>query len=190
LVLLFAALGTIPILAAVPAVIEIDLVNNILAKLGKDSTLTGRTFIWSIGWQLFEWKPIFGIGFDAFWHAGIFEETRRIYEALGEGINGFHNTFLEVLVSIGLVGGAVYVMTLIVVMVRLTHWFFVSRTIETMGAVFIVSLMIVISFVDVIGFRNHDLSHILMVTFFVIAQKENGWRRKREEMDPGFWTGV
>ena len=172
LVVIFAAVGAVLFLTAVFSVTDVDLIGKILDKLGKDSTLTGRTYLWSVGLKIFEWKPLFGIGFDAFWHAGIFAEARHIFATYGQAINGFHNTYIEVLVSLGLFGAAIFIVTMVAVLYRLSAWLISTRSIESLGALFFASIVMVMSLVEIIGFRNHDVSHILLVTFFVLAHRK------------------
>jgi O-antigen ligase len=161
-------------------VIDVDLVNKLLEKLGKDSTLTGRTFIWSVGWKIFEWKPILGVGFDAFWDAGTFDDVRRIYLALGDTINGFHNAFIEVLVSLGLVGEAAFVITIVTVFYRVVTWFLFSRSVESLSALYVVSIILITSFLEIVGFRNHDINHIMLVAMYVLSLRYHKKRRDKK----------
>ncbi len=169
LVVVLSAVGALLLGLGVTAVVDIDLVNKVLAKLGKDSTLTGRTYIWSVGWQMVQWKPILGLGFDAFWFGDTFDEPALIAEAYGEAINGFHNAFLEVLVSLGIVGEIAFIATLLAVLFRVFRWLFAERSVESLGAAYILTIMFIMSFVEIIGFRNHDINHILMVMFYAMA---------------------
>jgi len=169
LIVILSGGGVLLFALAVLLVVDLDLVNHLLGKLGKDSTLTGRTFIWSVGWQMFEWKPILGVGYDAFWHAGTFDDVRRIYLAYGDTINGFHNAFIEVLVSLGLVGEAAFVITFLVVIYKVSSWFFQSRSIESLSALYVIGIIFITSFLEIIGFRNHDMNHIMLVALYVAA---------------------
>jgi len=180
LIVVLGSVGMALFAFAILLVVDIDLVDQLLGKLGKDSTLTGRTFIWSVGWQMFEWKPILGVGFDAFWHAGTFDDVRRIYLAYGEKINGFHNAFIEVLVSLGLVGEAAFVITLLVVLFKVSSWFFLSRSIESLSALFVISIILLTSFLEIIGFRNHDINHIMLVTLYVASL---GYHKRLKEKE-------
>jgi len=182
LIVVLGGVGIVLLALALFLVVDIDLVDKLLGKLGKDSTLTGRTFIWSIGWKMFEWKPILGVGFDAFWHAGIFDDARQIYLAFGESINGFHNAFIEVLVSLGLVGEAAFVITLLAVLYRVSSWFFLSRSIESLCALFVIGIILLTSFLEIIGFRNHDINHIMMVALYVASLSYHK-RRKETEIE-------
>ena len=58
--IVFALLGWIVVLAIVfiSFAADIDFVDDGLETLGKDSTLTGRTYLWSIGWHIFLDHPL------------------------------------------------------------------------------------------------------------------------------------
>ena len=80
----------------------------LLAAFGKDSTLTGRTYLWSQGWAAASQAPFFGVGYQAYWVQG-FSEAERLWEEFYIGSRSgfhFHNTFIEVGVELGLVGVA------------------------------------------------------------------------------------
>jgi O-antigen ligase len=177
LMIILGGLGAVLLAIAMLLVVEIDLVDELLGKLGKDSTLTGRTFIWSVAREVHESYPILGVGFDSFWFAGTFDDTRRIYLAYGEGINGFHNTFLEVLVSLGLVGEAAFIITMLVVLYKISTWFIFSRSIESLSALYVVGIVSITSFMEIVGFRNHDINHIMLVTLYVLSLN---YHRKRK----------
>ncbi len=169
LTVILGVIGATLLMIAYLSVVDIDLVKKLLGELGKDSTLTGRTFIWSVGWRIFEWKPILGVGFDAFWNAGTFDDVRAIYLAYGEGINGFHNAFIEVLVSLGLVGETAFIITMLVVLYKVLAWFFVSRSIGSLCALYMILVIVITSFLEVVGFRGHDVNHIMFVAMYVLS---------------------
>lgn len=78
----------------------------LLAAFGKDSTLTGRTYLWSQGWAAAAQFPFLGVGYQAYWVQG-FSEAERLWEEFYIGSRSgfhFHNTFIEVAVELGFVG--------------------------------------------------------------------------------------
>ena len=81
----------------------------LLKAMGKDPTLTGRTYLWEegtkIGWE----KPLLGHGYSAFWVRG---EPRAEHYWQEFAINArmgfhFHSTFIQSFVDVGFVGLAV-----------------------------------------------------------------------------------
>jgi exopolysaccharide production protein ExoQ len=104
-------------LAIVSVSIVIFFVMNadlIFEVLGKDSTLTGRTMIWSYAIDKIGEKPILGWGFSAFWW---FVGPVPLRE--GENWVTFftpsnaHNGMLEFLLELGVVGTALFIFLLL-----------------------------------------------------------------------------
>jgi len=91
------------------------LMDTVLQATGKDSTLTGRTYIWSRAHALIEQRPALGLGYSAFWRQGNLE-AEGIWRYAGiasrTGFN-FHNSFREVLVHLGYVGLALYAVVML-----------------------------------------------------------------------------
>ncbi len=108
--------GAILAIGAVLTGLNLGGFDLLLAAFGKDSTLTGRTYLWSQGWQAAAGAPIFGVGYQAYWVQG-FSEAERLWEEFYIGSRSgfhFHNTFIEVAVELGAAG----VMLLLTVMMR------------------------------------------------------------------------
>lgn len=75
--------------------------NYVIAALGRDSTLTDRTYIWQIllNWDL---NPVFGVGFESFWLGRRVEKFAELFH--GIPINEAHNGYLETYIQLGLLG--------------------------------------------------------------------------------------
>jgi exopolysaccharide production protein ExoQ len=90
----------------------------ILGAFGKNSTLTGRTYLWSQGLAAAANTPLLGVGYQAYWVQG-FPDAERLWEEFyitaRSGFH-FHNTYIETLVELGVVG----VLALAVVLIRTT----------------------------------------------------------------------
>ncbi len=78
-------------------------------SLGKDSSLTGRTVVWSAVSEQIGRRPFIGFGFEASWRDSI-GATRWIWakvkaDGMGQWQPGIaHNSVLEVLLGVGVVG--------------------------------------------------------------------------------------
>jgi len=72
----------------------------------KDPTLTGRTYLWHRAGDLIREKPMLGRGFDAFWVQGNIdaEGLWRYFGIEERGGFTFHNTAVELLVTLGWTG--------------------------------------------------------------------------------------
>jgi exopolysaccharide production protein ExoQ len=95
----------IPIGVALPTIQE-EAASFSKEVLNKDTTLTGRTYIWEKAEEAIAERPILGHGFQAFWTVGNIQ-AEGIWNwaglPLGAGFN-FHNTFIEERVDMGYVG--------------------------------------------------------------------------------------
>lgn len=81
-------------------------IDMLLGAFGKDSTLTGRTYLWGEGLAAWAQAPAFGVGYQAYWVQG-FSEAERLWEEFYIGSRSgfhFHNTYIEVLVELGVAG--------------------------------------------------------------------------------------
>jgi exopolysaccharide production protein ExoQ len=76
----------------------------------KDTTLTGRTYLWERAYDLIRETPWLGKGFRSFWLQGN-PDAEGLWQYAGiasrDGFN-FHNTAVEILVHLGWVGLVVY----------------------------------------------------------------------------------
>ncbi len=78
----------------------------VLAAFGKDSSLTGRTYLWSKAFEFGASQPVLGLGYNAFWTRGRPEAEVLWQEFYITGRTGFHfhNLLIETYVGTGLVG--------------------------------------------------------------------------------------
>ena len=81
-------------------------IDSVLGAFGKDSTLTGRTYLWQQGIEAAGASPVIGIGYQAYWVQG-FSEPERLWEEFFIGSRSgfhFHNTYIETMVETGAIG--------------------------------------------------------------------------------------
>ncbi len=180
LVLFMVCLTLLLIAVFLVFVLNLDVINKLLDSVGKDSTLTGRTVLWSSGLNIFSNYPLTGVGYQAFWHLdGEFGGEVRYIRAMFSGlpINGFHNAYIEVLVALGLFGFSIFCFLLVSILVRSVNWFQKQCTPESFGVLFFVVSSIIAALFDVIIFRQHEIFYILMIAFY-IALREQSFNEK------------
>ncbi|HEV2900015.1 MAG TPA: O-antigen ligase [Pseudaminobacter sp.] len=102
----FLAVGLV--LALCVAVIGLNFggMDLLLGAFGKDATLTGRTYLWAEGLAAAAQTPVVGVGYYGYWVQGFAEAERLWEEFYIDSRTGFHfhNTYIEVLVELGVVG--------------------------------------------------------------------------------------
>lgn len=81
--------------------------DDLLPLLGKDSTLSGRAQLWSLVMDAIWKRPMLGYGYEAFWQ-GFKGDSRGILEATGWLVPMAHNGYLDLWLSLGLVGVVAY----------------------------------------------------------------------------------
>jgi O-antigen ligase len=82
------------------------------AMLGKDATLTGRTDIWPFVLQGIAVKPWLGWGFNGFWQPSN-PAAVSISMALGWWVPEAHNGLLDLLLQVGYIGTALFLLLMI-----------------------------------------------------------------------------
>lgn len=98
----------IAVVGGLAVVIFLTAPGLVLGLLGKDETLTGRTDIWVQLLDAIEKKPALGYGYLAFW--GLESEPRYwLARAVDWPAPSGHNGWLDLAISLGLVGVAIYV---------------------------------------------------------------------------------
>lgn len=93
--------------AVVVWVLDLTPVAAFLDAFGKSATLTGRTQLWQIAWDVARDYPLLGTGYMAYWAAPEYaQEARAIAGLYGATVASFHNFILEALVMLGPLGVA------------------------------------------------------------------------------------
>ena len=107
--------GACTLVGAITAALNLGLLDFVLGIFGKDSTLTGRTYLWEQGWEAAQQFPILGYGYAAYWVQGFAEAERlwaEFYITTRTGFH-FHNTYIETLVELGFVGVTLIAMVIL-----------------------------------------------------------------------------
>ncbi|SES36926.1 exopolysaccharide production protein ExoQ [Tranquillimonas rosea] len=93
-------------LALAAAALNLGAFDAVLGAFGKDTTLTGRTYLWQRGIEIGGEQPYLGLGYYAFWTPGrtAAEELWETFYITGKTGFHFHNTLIEGYVGLGLLG--------------------------------------------------------------------------------------
>lgn len=87
---------------------HVNFYDDFLHALGKDSTLTGRTYLWQEGIRIGQKDPVIGHGYSAFWVQGQPEAEKYWKEFYIPNKSGFHfhNMLIQTFVDLGGLGVA------------------------------------------------------------------------------------
>jgi exopolysaccharide production protein ExoQ len=83
--------------------------SSLLVAVGKDPTLSQRTIIWSAAWIQALQHPLLGYGFSAFWK-GLYGPSQSITLIAGWSLHQAQNGFLDLMLALGGVGVATFVL--------------------------------------------------------------------------------
>jgi exopolysaccharide production protein ExoQ len=174
-----ARIGTLALLTcavAIPAVTWLaggDL-DQVLNAVGKDSTLTGRTTLWSAAEASIAAHPTLGVGYQAYWQLGSWgaEQLWKLSYVANKTGYHFHDTYLQVSVDLGLVGLAIFLVTLLAMLARIARALVFSRMApEAMFAIYVVVLMLLRSPIEVDLFWQFQIPTIVfcMAWIYLVA---------------------
>jgi O-antigen ligase len=116
-----------------------DLSGMAAQLLGRDPTLTGRTGTWKVLLQLQD-SPLIGLGYSSLWTG---DRIARILTTLGVSyLNESHNGYLEIYMTLGLVGLALCVVFLLSGFRKICRQITVSPDYAAFGlAIWVVTVM-------------------------------------------------
>lgn len=108
--------GVLPV-AVLSVALSGSLRAALIESLGRDATLTDRTFLWADILEIHR-SPWLGTGFEAFW-LGWRRDT--LWEKWWWGPLQSHNGYLEIYIQQGLIGLFIYILIFIVTIARLLY---------------------------------------------------------------------
>jgi exopolysaccharide production protein ExoQ len=162
--LLFAA-GLVILVVGANAALGLGAMDAVLGIFGKDSTLTGRTYLWQQGIEAARLSPVIGAGYQGYWVQG-FPEAERLWEEFYIGSRSgfhFHNTYIETMVETGIIGTVLLCMVLLSsVLGHLKRVLHDRRNPESMVLFGLLALLLIRSFVEI------DIMHPYHVGSFLL----------------------
>ncbi len=149
---MFFAAALVLGIGAVVGGLQFGAMDAILGVFGKDSTLTGRTYLWQQGIAIAQQSPWLGIGYQGFWVPG-FADAERLWDDFGiAGKSGFHfhNTYIETTVETGIIGVLTLVSILLTTLIgHLKRLLTYEVTPDSLALFGLASLLLIRSFVEI-----------------------------------------
>lgn len=146
----------------------IDPVSGGLQLLGRDPTLTGRTVLWEFAIRHLDDRPLLGYGASGFWnHPALQNQIILLQSQYGDGVGGFHNLPLELLIMLGPLGLLVHSLAMFTTLFRAAGR---TRTHNDPYAAWALTITLGMYIMAMFGaqlFQQHALPLLLVVTFGV-----------------------
>jgi exopolysaccharide production protein ExoQ len=102
----------------------------ILTSIGKNSTLTGRTDLWSLVWDKIQEKPWLGYGVKGFWKE-LDGPSQYVQLGLRTKVIYAHNGFLDLWITVGIIGMIIFAVGLVMSSIKALSWIRLSNSIES-----------------------------------------------------------
>jgi O-antigen ligase len=156
---------TILLVGGSVAIVFVSNADTVLSAFGKDVTLTGRTDFWPLllnkSWE----RPWLGYGYLTFWHGGWEGQPADIWRQLKWGFEPphAHNGFLEVLMSFGLVGLALFLLSFLIGYLRSIRWLRLVKTVEGLVPLIYLTLTLLFNLTESFLMRD-DILWLLYVS--------------------------
>lgn len=133
-----------------------------LGFLGKDATLTGRTVLWSAVLDEIRDRPWTGYGYSAFW-LGWEGKSAAVWLATGEEFYDAHNGILDLWLTLGLAGVAVFAVNFLRAFVRAAALTRVIKTTAGLWPIAFMTFMLLSNLTEGTILQQNNLSWILYV---------------------------
>lgn len=133
--------------------IVVDMSDELVAMVGKDSTLTGRTDLWYHAERIIAEQSWLGMGYHAFWIVGHpYAEYLWFIEHIDSGSGfSFHNLYYEVCVELGYPGVIIGAFVIVTAFINVCRWVRYEQTIES------VFWFCMVVFILIIQTQGYDL---------------------------------
>ena len=119
---------------AVPSIWLFSNLDNTMSLLGKDMTFTGRVPLWNLLIeQNISERLWFGYGYSGFWQPwqGSDNPAAAIFRLIGDWAVHAHNGFLDIILSVGLIGFVVFALSFLSNVSRAIKLIFSNRSPES-----------------------------------------------------------
>ncbi len=158
--------------------------DQLFGVLGKDSSLTGRTELWQFVNDAIRERPALGYGFDVFFNPASQTGVEAI-RSLDWDVNIYmaHNGFLDVTLSLGLVGLASVIIALLIGFKRSAATFWRGRELASAWPLLIAIYTSLGNITEAGLARVNDLNWIVFLAAFLYATDEG--RRRRGTVPSG-----
>jgi exopolysaccharide production protein ExoQ len=151
----------------------------ILNLLGKNSTLTGRTFLWAHGFEEIALRPLTGVGYQAYWVEGrpAAEFMWAYFMITGKSGFHFHNMWIETAVEIGIVGFILFALMFVLIFVRYFKRVFGGNDRIAAAMLGLLAMMLGRSMVEVDFLTTYALGSFLMFWMLCTSRIDHSHRR-------------
>ena len=137
--------------------------DTILGSVGKDTTLTGRSEIWSAVLEMIAKKPLLGYGYGAFWIENNSEST-IVQQTIQWNAPNAHNGFLDLWLELGLLGFSVFLIGFVINLLKAIYLIRWNQTSESLWLLVYFTVIILSNLAETTFLEQNSLQWILYVS--------------------------
>jgi exopolysaccharide production protein ExoQ len=145
----------------------------VLAAMGKNTTLTGRTLVWSAVWDMIRERPWLGYGYGAFWR-GSEGPSAVIPLMTGGEFSNAHNAALSVWLDLGLLGVSVFLLCLSWAILRAIRCARYTRTADGLWPLTYLTFFALNGLMEASGPEENNLMWVLFVAVALAPITQRG----------------
>lgn len=140
------------VVSGVSAMWLLDNLEFVLNSIGKDITLTGRTYIWAAVIEKIQERPLLGYGYSGFWLGEDSESVDVLKNIDWKGAPNAHNGLLDLWIDLGFLGVSVFLLGFLMSYIRGLRWLRLTKSVEALW---------VLEFLPFMLIDSQDASNIL-----------------------------
>jgi O-antigen ligase len=158
--------GALLVTAIVAGVLPFTGAGDIAELMGRSPDLTGRGEFWPLAPGLIGEQPALGYGYMSFFTNGPTSPAWRVWNIESSfWTPNFHNTWLDVLIGLGIVGGIGYGLMLLATVLTIAFPAMERRTADVLGAIM---LLLVLNSATEFSFLYHNRLSTLLLFYCVL----------------------
>jgi exopolysaccharide production protein ExoQ len=156
------------------ATLLLDNLEVIASALGKDLTLTGRTDIWAVMFELIWQRPLFGYGYNGFWLGWDGEVSAYIWRTLAWECPYAHNGFMDLLAELGFTGLILFLLSFTYTCTKAIKLVRKSKTIDGLWPLLYLTYLIMYNITESTLLSSNNIYWIIytLVVFSTVVEYE------------------
>lgn len=147
---------------------------TVLAAAGKDTTFTGRSFLWAFLMEMIQKRPWLGYGYGGFWR-GWEGDSYYVWTAIPWLPKYAHNGYLQLGIDLGLLGLSVFALGFLINFIRAFTLAYATKSAEALFPLTYFTFMLPYNVSDSIILQQNNLFWVLYVsTALAMVIQRNG----------------
>lgn len=166
--------------AGVVTFLVVNFSDQMLAMVGKDATLTGRTTLWQMAQDIIDANPLsLGVGYAAFWVQGhSLAENIWLAQKVPSGSGfSFHNLYYEMRMELGLIGVVGSLITIVATLIWVLKW---VRGDTTPQSIFFFTLFVFVIIIQTQGVDLFTAYNACYAIFLAMMGYSRSWVQQYE----------